>query len=172
MVVLMILSASRFSLFLISALSGNKYVFFFVSNHIAVSHSLFPILAVAFIRPQPSSCHFKFSLISLANSIGSETKCQAPGGAYCQTLAENSYLILPRILFFELVLYGQSDSHNRSISLSLHLKTGSLHNQLPLAARNKEKVKSKKSKILRFIVLNHVRYYSLLHYSLLHCITA
>ena len=60
----------------------------------AVFHSEFPIFAIAFRRHQPSSCHFKFSLISLLNSTGRDTKYHPPGAECCQIFAENSYLIL------------------------------------------------------------------------------
>ena len=60
----------------------------------AVFHSEFLIYALAFRRPQPSSCHFKFSLISLLNSTGRDTKYHPPGAECCQIFAENSYLIL------------------------------------------------------------------------------
>src|SRR5690606_20210673 len=56
--------SSRFSWRRISALMGNRYVSFLVSNQIAVFHSLLPILATALSRPHPSSCVFSNPLIS------------------------------------------------------------------------------------------------------------
>ena len=82
-----------FSFFRISAFRGSRYVFIFVSNHIAVSHSLLPVIAVTFNRPQPSSCHLRFSLIFFADSGGSETKCHPAGEPCFQTFEINSYLI-------------------------------------------------------------------------------
>lgn len=75
-------------------------------------HSQLPIRAVTFNRPQPSSCHFKFSLISFANSAGSEAKYQPPGDEYCQTFAKNVYLIFPfnYSLFIVKRLSGKSEN--------------------------------------------------------------
>jgi hypothetical protein len=58
-----------------------------------VFHSLLPIFAVAAKRRQPSSSDFKAFLISCANSLGSETKCQPLDPLYCQGFAANSYFI-------------------------------------------------------------------------------
>src|SRR5436190_7966233 len=82
-----------FSFFLISAFRGSKYVLIFVSNHIAVFHSLLPIFAVTFNRPQPSSSDLRASLISFANFSGSDTKYQPAGPVNCQGFAVNSYFI-------------------------------------------------------------------------------
>lgn len=68
-----------FSFCLITAFNGNKYFFIFVSNQIAVFHSEFPIFAVAFNRPQPSSSFLKLSLISSERFSGSEINTQLPG---------------------------------------------------------------------------------------------
>ncbi len=81
--------SSIISLLLTSDFNGSKYVLYFVSNHIAVCHWHAPILAVTLSLPQPSSCHWKYSLISLLNSCGNEMKCQAEAPWYFQTLAQN-----------------------------------------------------------------------------------
>lgn len=77
---------SRCSFLLISAFIGSKYVFIFVSNQIAVCHSLSPIFAITFNRPQPSSCHLRFALISFAKFLGKEIKCQPACPVYFQIL--------------------------------------------------------------------------------------
>ncbi len=64
-----------------------------VSYQIAVSHSVLPILAVAFNLPQPCSSDLRISLISLDNSSGSETKYQPPVAACCHGFAVNLYSI-------------------------------------------------------------------------------
>lgn len=93
---------SSFSFFLTSDFKGSKYVSCFVSNQIAVFHSVLPVLANALSLPQPSSCHFRCALISLAKSTGIETKCQPLGDECRQGLALNVYFIFPfiRIEFF------------------------------------------------------------------------
>ena len=72
---------------------GSRYVSCFLSNQIAVSHSFSSMVAVAFIRPQPSSCHFKFSLISFDISIGSEMKYHPACPADFHNFPEKVYLI-------------------------------------------------------------------------------
>ena len=90
-------SISRFSFILMAALIGNNYVFLFVSNQIAVFHSLAPIFAVALSLPQPSSDDLKSVLISSDVFSGSDRKCQPPVAECCQRIALNSYFTLPII---------------------------------------------------------------------------
>lgn len=75
-------------------------MFLFVSNQIAVFHSVAPIFAVALSRPQPSSDDFKSVRISVAVVSGSDTKHQPPVPECCQSVAVNSYFIWPVIFFF------------------------------------------------------------------------
>ncbi len=84
----------RLAFFLMSAFSGSKYVASFLSNQMEVSHSMLFRLATTFIRPQPSSCHCRFSLISFDISFGKETKNHPPSKLSLQICPENSYLIL------------------------------------------------------------------------------
>ena len=78
--------------FLISALMGRKYESCFVSNHMAVCHCVWCIVACMCKRPHPSSCHFEWVRISAEISLGTVMKYQPLCPLNFQTIPLNVYL--------------------------------------------------------------------------------